>query len=73
MVSTLPDAESNRGLMQALREHDFQGKVAAVAREETEAIMLSELGASIVLQPMKNAVDHASIALSGLIKNGYAK
>ncbi|WP_219933111.1 cation:proton antiporter [Massilia glaciei] len=72
VVSALPDAESNRGLMQALRENDFQGKVAAVTSEETDAILLGELGASIVLQPLKNAVDHAATALAGMIKNGRA-
>ncbi len=68
VVSTLPDIESNRGLMHALREHGFHGQLAVVARDDPVGIALEKLGVPTVLYPMNNAVDHAVGMLKDLIQ-----
>ncbi|MDP1525596.1 MAG: cation:proton antiporter [Rhodocyclaceae bacterium] len=68
VVSTLPDIASNRSLLQALREHNFPGEVAIVAREDFEGVALKHLGAPTILYPMRNAVDYAVEALTDLIR-----
>ncbi|MDP2153152.1 MAG: cation:proton antiporter [Methylotenera sp.] len=68
VVSTLPDLISNKGLVQALQDHHYQGKIAVVAREETDGATLKKLGVSNVLYPMNNAVDYAVQDLSALIR-----
>ncbi len=68
VVSTLPDIASNRGLLQALREHHYPGELAIVAREEFEAVALKQLGTPTILYPMRNAVDYAVEAISDLIR-----
>jgi hypothetical protein len=59
VVSTLPDMASNRDLLRGLRELHFTGKVAVVARDESDGVALKQMGAPTVLYPMRNAVDHA--------------
>ncbi|MDP1613433.1 MAG: hypothetical protein Q8M11_20425, partial [Sulfuritalea sp.] len=68
VVSTLPDMASNRGLLQALREHHYPGEVAIVAREEFEGVALKQLGTPTILYPMRNAVDYAVEAITDLIR-----
>ena len=68
VVSTLPDLASNRGLLQALREHDYPGEVAIVAREEFEGLALKQWGTPTLLYPLRNAVDYAVDALTDLIR-----
>jgi Trk K+ transport system NAD-binding subunit len=67
VVSTLPDLISNKGLLQALQDHHYQGKIAVVAREEIDGAALKKLGVTNVLLPMNNAVDYAVQELSALI------
>jgi len=68
VVSTLPDLESNRGLLVALRQRDFAGTIAVVAREESDGPALARLGVPTVLHPTNDAVDHAVSVLSSLIR-----
>jgi len=68
VVSTLPDLESNRGLLTALRERGFAGRIAVVAREESDGRALERLGVPTVLHPTDDAVDHAVSILSTLIR-----
>jgi Kef-type K+ transport system membrane component KefB len=68
VISTLPDIASNRGLLQALREHHFPGEVAIVAREEADGLALKQLGAPTILYPLRNAVDYAIETLADLIR-----
>lgn len=68
VISTLPDVASNRGLLQALREHRFPGEVAIVAREEADGLALKQLGAPTILYPLRNAVDYAIETLADLIR-----
>ena len=68
VVSTLPDLESNRGLLAALRQRDFDGAIAVVAREESDGHTLARLGVPTVLHPTHDAVDHAVATLCMLIR-----
>ncbi len=68
VISTLPDLESNRGLLLALREHNYVGEIAMVAREESEGLILKEMGVPNVLYPMRNAVDYAIESLTNFIR-----
>jgi len=67
VVSTLPDPASNRGLLQALRSHQYKGRVAVVAREDIDGMVLGDLGVATVLYPMNNAVDYAVVTLADII------
>jgi hypothetical protein len=64
----LPDLESNRSLLQALREHGFQGATAIVAREPDEQAALTALGVNEVLVPMTDAVARAVELLTTIMQ-----
>jgi Kef-type K+ transport system membrane component KefB len=68
VVSTLPDLSSNRDLLRGLRELNFTGEVAIVAREEFDGATLKKLGAPTILYPMRNAVDYAVETLTAVIR-----
>jgi Trk K+ transport system NAD-binding subunit len=68
VVSTLPDLNSNRGLITALKAHGYAGKLAVVAREEAEAVLLERMQVDTVLFPLNNATDYAIAKLTGLIQ-----
>jgi voltage-gated potassium channel Kch len=68
VVSTLPDMASNRDLLRGLRALHFTGEVAIVAREAFDAAVLTKLGATTILYPMRNAVDYAVEALTAIIR-----
>lgn len=68
IVSTLPDVESNRGLIRALRAHHYEGRIAVVAREEPGLVELKKLGAVTVLYPMNDAVDYAVTSLTEMVQ-----
>jgi Kef-type K+ transport system membrane component KefB len=71
-VSTMPDLDGNRLLLQALRERGFTGEVAVVARDAATGRALEELGVRTVLYPMHDAVDHAVAALAAAIRGKEA-
>jgi Kef-type K+ transport system membrane component KefB len=68
VVSTLPDLNSNRGLITALKAHGYSGKLAVVAREEADAVLLERMHVDAVLFPLNNATDYAIAKLTGLIQ-----
>lgn len=68
VISTLPDLESTRGLVLALRAHHYAGDLAVVARDEADGVVLKRLGVPTVIYPMNNAVDHAVDTLSSIIR-----
>ncbi|MBA3032996.1 MAG: cation:proton antiporter [Gammaproteobacteria bacterium] len=68
VISTLPDIESNRALLHALKERRYQGDVAIVAREEKDGAILKQAGAPTVLYPMRDAVDYTVEHLTALIR-----
>jgi Kef-type K+ transport system membrane component KefB len=68
IVSTLPDLAANRGLLEALRQRGFEGRIAVVARHESDAAELRAMGVPTVLHPMQDAVDFAVATLLRLIR-----
>lgn len=74
VVSTLPDLAANRDLLRSLRDLQFSGEVAVVAREETDGIALKQIGTPTLLYPMRNAVDYAVEVLTKIIhaKEGHS-
>lgn len=57
VVSVLPDIESTRALLHALKARRFGGEVAIVARDEVQGAALKQAGAPTVLYPFRDAVD----------------
>ena len=68
VVSTMPDLDSNRMLLQALRERGFVGDFTVVARDAAIGRALEKAGAREVIYPMHDAVDHAVAALAATIR-----
>jgi Kef-type K+ transport system membrane component KefB len=64
VVSSVRNADVNLGLIQALRSHDFAGRIAAAAEREVDAARLREGGADLVLLPLRDAADDAIRALA---------
>jgi len=67
VVTTLPDLESIRGLMHALREHGYGGPLSVVARDDLAGLALETPGVPAVLYPVNNAADYALRMLADLI------
>jgi Kef-type K+ transport system membrane component KefB len=67
VVSTLPDLESTRGLVLALRDHRYRGALAAVARDEADVAPLEALGVSPVLFPLSDATTFAVSRMAEVI------
>lgn len=67
-ISTLPDLESNREWLAALKARNFTGEVAIVARDDVQGEQLKRAGAPIVLYPFRNAVDYVVEHLFDLIR-----
>jgi len=67
VVSTLPDPDSNRGLLHALRLQRYAGQVAVVCRREAEAPELRAMGADIVLDPTRDAIAQAVRSITTLV------
>ncbi len=67
-MSSLPDLDSNRNLLRALREHGFAGEIAIVARDEAQGMALKQYGAPTVLYPLRNAVDYVVESLTAIIR-----
>jgi Kef-type K+ transport system membrane component KefB len=58
VVSTLPDLDSTRVLLHALRARGFDGQLAVVARDEQQGQALRQERAVTVLYPFRDAVDY---------------
>jgi hypothetical protein len=59
IVSTLPDLQSHRSLVNALRTLPVRGRLSLVLREDIDAATVSELGNPSMLHPMQDAIEHA--------------
>jgi hypothetical protein len=68
----MPDLDSNRLLLQSLRERGFTGEFAVVARDAATGRALEELGVRTVLYPMHDAVDHAVAGVAAAIRGKEA-
>ena len=67
VVSTLPDFDSNRTLMRLLRESDYEGELAFVARDDASGTALIEIGATRVLYTLRDAVSRATEVLAPIV------
>ena len=63
IVSTVRDLDTNMALVQALRQHRYQGKIAVTALSDDEHHRLLEAGAEKVLRPFRDAAVDAVTAL----------
>jgi Trk K+ transport system NAD-binding subunit len=60
VVSTVPDLKLNIGLIQALRERHYAGRIAVAVHSEKEEAILASMGADRVLSPHRDAADFAA-------------
>jgi len=73
VVSTLPQWESNRALLHALRAAGYRGEVAAVVRDAEHARLLGDVeGVQWILNPFDDAADHAARELAQRLQPGVA-
>jgi len=63
VISSVPDREVNRVLMQALRDHGYNGGVAVTAYNRGDATALEMAGADVVFYPFADAAQQAVDAL----------
>jgi Kef-type K+ transport system membrane component KefB len=68
VVTTLPQWESNRAFLHALRAAGFKGRVAGVARDDSHAESLGHVGVARVLHMFNDAADHAARILAADIR-----
>lgn len=73
VVMTLPDRTVNRALLRALKSAGFQGRIAGVVSDELQAQALHEAGAERIINPFKDAADHAAEALAWDIRSREEK
>lgn len=70
VVSTLPQWESHRALLHALREAGFGGRVAGVARDAAHGTALERAGVARILNPFDDAADHAARLIAAQVATG---
>jgi hypothetical protein len=61
VVSTLPQADSNRALLHALRANGYTGQVAVAVRDEYQAKVLADAGIDRVFNLFDDAADQATL------------
>jgi predicted Kef-type K+ transport protein/Trk K+ transport system NAD-binding subunit len=64
VVSTAPDIETSRVLLQHLREREFRGKIAIACRTADEGDVLRLEGADVLLRPYADAAEQAADAIT---------
>ena len=64
VVSTAPDIETSRVLLQHLREREFGGKIAIACRTADEGDVLRLEGADVLLRPYADAAEQAADAIT---------
>lgn len=67
-VTTLPQWESNRAFLHALRAAGFKGRIAGVVRDEAHAVALGRVGVERVLHLFNDAADNAARMLAAELK-----
>jgi Kef-type K+ transport system membrane component KefB len=68
VITTLPQWESNRAFLHALRAAGFRGRIAGVARDEPHAAALGRVGVARVLHVFNDAADHAARLIANDIR-----
>ena len=64
VVSTAPDVETSRVLLQHLRERGYTGKIAVACRSADEGDVLRLQGADVLLRPYADAAEQAADAIT---------
>jgi Kef-type K+ transport system membrane component KefB/Trk K+ transport system NAD-binding subunit len=64
VVSTTPDIETSRVLLQHLRERGYGGKIAIACRSADEGDVLRLEGADVLLRPYADAAEQAADAIT---------
>ena len=64
VVSTAPDIETSRVLLQHLRERGYTGKIAVACRSADEGDVLRLQGADVLLRPYADAAEQAADAIT---------
>ena len=64
VVSTAPDIETSRVLLQHLRERGYTGKIAVACRSADEGDVLRFQGADVLLRPYADAAEQAADAIT---------
>ena len=67
VISTVPGLPSNHALLNALAEHQYQGQIAIVARDDDEAASLHTLRGVEVILPFNQAADFAALDIAARI------
>nr|WP_207890470.1 cation:proton antiporter [Rubrobacter taiwanensis] len=65
VISSVRERSVNLVLLEALREHGFEGKIALTAANEEDARALEKAGADLVFRPYADAADRAVEVLTG--------
>ncbi|HUG17888.1 MAG TPA: cation:proton antiporter, partial [Planctomycetaceae bacterium] len=65
VVCTVPQRQTNRSLLQTLRQSGYSGKIALTAHHASEAELLRSEGADLVLLPFVDASKEAADSLLG--------
>jgi len=63
VISTVPRADVNAVLVDALRRWGYRGRIAVTAHDDAEALRMCELDADTMLQPFVDAADDAIVQL----------
>jgi hypothetical protein len=63
VLSSLPEWQMNRLLLDALGRSGYRGRIAAVVRDDAHALALSGAGVALVINPFTDAADHAAAIL----------
>jgi Kef-type K+ transport system membrane component KefB/Trk K+ transport system NAD-binding subunit len=64
LVSTAPDIETSRVLLQHLKEREFGGKIAVACRTADEGDILRLEGADVLLRPYADAAEQGADAIT---------
>lgn len=64
IVSSLPGAEANRSLLEAMQALPHKPQLAAVARDALHEQRLREMGLSRIINPFHDAADHAARSIA---------
>ena len=67
-ITTFPQLESNRALLQALRTVHYDGRLAAAVRDPAHGRALAAAGVPWILNPFDDAADHAARRLAEAIR-----
>ena len=68
VVSSVRNPEFNQALFRMLQQKEYAGRVALTSANEEEAAVFKQMGADVVLQPLRDAAEQAVDALSSTVE-----